>query len=317
LHDLQSLRGATLGMVDEQSASGYLMPRSMLREAGLDPDVDVETRLYGRHRAVTDAVLSGEVAAGGAHANALKPPSLEAAPLYARLRVIATSRPIPRGPVVVRADLDGDVRDQLARAFLDIHRVSPVAAAVLNLSGGQHFTLATPRSMPTLKSIAALAGVSYATVSRVINGSGPVSAATAERVAAIVDELGYRPNGNALTLQGQRLPLVGLLTPVHPDADSLAIADAVRPRFEAAGAPFVLCPVHDDADLSQSAFVDLLREGRIGALLVTDRHVSHPALAAAARSGHLVAAVGVRHPPVGMLAVAQANAADVILRALR
>jgi phosphonate transport system substrate-binding protein len=243
MHDIAGLRGATVGMVDEQSASGYLMPRSMLREAGLDPDVDVHVRLYGRHRLFAEAVLGGEVNAGAAHMNAARPPTLEDAARYARLRVIATSRPIPRGPVVVRADLDADVRTRLARAFIDMHYRTPEAAAVLNVTEGQRFTLAAPRSTPTLKSIASLAGVSYATVSRVINGSGPVAPSTLERVSAIVKALGYRPNGHALTVQGQRLPIVGLVTPLRPDDESMSIANLVRPRLEQAGVPFVLCPV--------------------------------------------------------------------------
>jgi len=104
-HDLAALRGTTIGLVDEQSTSGYLVPRAMLREAGIDPDTEVTVRLYGRHRAVVEAVLAGEVVAGATHASRLRPPTLDQAAEYARLRVVASSRPIPRGPLVVRADL--------------------------------------------------------------------------------------------------------------------------------------------------------------------------------------------------------------------
>ena len=104
-HDLAALRGTTIGLVDEQSTSGYLVPRAMLREAGIDPDTEVTVRLYCRHRAVVEAVLAGEVVAGATHASRLRPPTLDQAAEYARLRVVASSRPIPRGPLVVRADL--------------------------------------------------------------------------------------------------------------------------------------------------------------------------------------------------------------------
>lgn len=45
--------------------------------------------------------------------------------------------------------------------------------------------------MTTIRSVAELAGVSIATISRVLNNKGKVSAETAERVRAIVKELGY------------------------------------------------------------------------------------------------------------------------------
>ncbi|MFI0899581.1 LacI family DNA-binding transcriptional regulator [Streptomyces sp. NPDC020983] len=57
---------------------------------------------------------------------------------------------------------------------------------------------------PTLEEVAARAGVSRATVSRVVNGSEGVRAPLAERVRAAVDELGYVPNQAARTLVTRR-----------------------------------------------------------------------------------------------------------------
>src|SRR5262245_16298782 len=94
IRDLAGVRGMRLGLVDEQSASGYRMPRAMLREAGLDPDRDVRASLLGRHRLVVEAVLDGSLDLGATHANALGPPSLDRGPDYARLRVLAMSRAI-------------------------------------------------------------------------------------------------------------------------------------------------------------------------------------------------------------------------------
>lgn len=289
IHDVSGLRGATLGLVDRQSTSGYLVPRAMLREAGLDPDREVETRLLGLHQAVVEAVIAGEVAAGAVHAGRLRPPSLDRGPDYARLRILATSRPIPLGPLVVRADLDHATRRSLTDAMLRVHESDPAAAEVL-LRAGLRFTLATKRAMPTLKSIAALAGVSYATVSRVINGSGYVAAETAVRVRAIVEELGYRPNGNALTLQGQRAPLIGLVVPPRPDEAAVELGDRLRTALQAAGVPFVLCPVA--GSLSEGPFLDLLQDGRLGALVVTAGHAFDPDLARLARTGRVVIVVG-------------------------
>ena len=57
---------------------------------------------------------------------------------------------------------------------------------------------------PTLEAVAARAGVSRATASRVVNGSEGVRAALVERVRRAVDELGYVPNQAARTLVTRR-----------------------------------------------------------------------------------------------------------------
>jgi phosphate/phosphite/phosphonate ABC transporter binding protein len=314
VHDLAALRGASLGLVDEQSTSGYLVPRAMLREAGLDPDADIEMRLFGRHRAVVEAVIAGEVVAGATHSSRLRPPSLDRGPDYARLRVIATSRPIPRGPLVVRADLPADLRQQLVTALLQVHDADPSAAAVLNVGRGQRFTHAARRQVPTLKSIAALAGVSYATVSRAVNGSGYVAPATAERIAAIVKELGYRPNGNALTLQGQRAPLVGLIVAADGTPGDRPLTTSLRVELAQAGVPLVLCPV--DGPLAGTPFLDLLQDGRLGALVVTAEHGTDPALADVARTGRAIVGVDVQRPAPGMVSASSTSAARAVLSVL-
>lgn len=58
-----------------------------------------------------------------------------------------------------------------------------------------------PLRRPTLRDVAALAGVSFKTVSRVVNGEPGVSPAVADRVRAAADQLGYRPNAAATALR--------------------------------------------------------------------------------------------------------------------
>ncbi len=52
----------------------------------------------------------------------------------------------------------------------------------------------------TIKDVAKLANVSISTVSRVINGSKPVSPEIAQRVQEVIDETGYFPNPVARSL---------------------------------------------------------------------------------------------------------------------
>ncbi|MFB8776387.1 LacI family DNA-binding transcriptional regulator [Streptomyces broussonetiae] len=66
-------------------------------------------------------------------------------------------------------------------------------------------------SRPTLEAVAARAGVSRATVSRVVNGGNGVRSALAERVRRAVEELGYVPNQAARTLVTRRNDAVAVV----------------------------------------------------------------------------------------------------------
>jgi LacI family transcriptional regulator len=65
----------------------------------------------------------------------------------------------------------------------------------------------------TIADVAARAGVSKTTVSRVLNGRGELDASTAARVRRVIDELGYVPSAGAVGLARGRTQIVGLLVP--------------------------------------------------------------------------------------------------------
>ncbi len=65
----------------------------------------------------------------------------------------------------------------------------------------------------TIYDVAKEAGVSLATVSRVINGSNVVKRPTRDRVQAAVDKLGYKPNAIAQGLALQKTTIIGLVVP--------------------------------------------------------------------------------------------------------
>jgi DNA-binding LacI/PurR family transcriptional regulator len=64
----------------------------------------------------------------------------------------------------------------------------------------------------TMNDVAARCGVSYQTVSRVINGMPDVADATRSRVRRALEELGYRPNLTARHLVSRRSTVIGLVT---------------------------------------------------------------------------------------------------------
>ncbi|WP_402461544.1 LacI family DNA-binding transcriptional regulator [Isoptericola aurantiacus] len=82
--------------------------------------------------------------------------------------------------------------------------------------------------------VAAVAGVSHQTVSRVLNDHPSVRAATRDRVLAAIDELGYRRNSAARALVTSRSATLGVLTTgsalFGPTSTLLAVEAAARDR---------------------------------------------------------------------------------------
>ncbi len=78
--------------------------------------------------------------------------------------------------------------------------------------------------MVTLKDIAARAGVSMMTVSRVMNGNqeGKVSEATAERISALANEMGYVPNSSARSLAARSSRIIAAVLRNTDDGNPLA-----------------------------------------------------------------------------------------------
>lgn len=68
-----------------------------------------------------------------------------------------------------------------------------------------------PHRPPVIADVARAAGVSVPTVSRVLTGSVPVSAATRRRVDQAIEDLGYRPSSAARTLRSGRPSMIAVL----------------------------------------------------------------------------------------------------------
>jgi LacI family transcriptional regulator len=71
---------------------------------------------------------------------------------------------------------------------------------------------------PTIRDVAAMVGVSTATVSHVLNGKSRTGAKTRDLVLEAVKTLKFRPNGNAASLRTRKSKLVGLVIPTLTNA---------------------------------------------------------------------------------------------------
>ena len=88
-----------------------------------------------------------------------------------------------------------------------------------------------PSSRVTIRDVAARAGVSVATVSKVINERYGVSAATLAKVRAVIEELGYEASLVAQSLRNHRTNVIGILVAdLEPFSTELlkGAADAIR-----------------------------------------------------------------------------------------
>lgn len=104
------------------------------------------------------------------------------------------------------------------------------------MASGQDAAVTGTRPRPTMRDVAALAGVALKTVSRVMNDVPTVDADLTRRVREAADKLGYRPNLAASNLRraGGRTGTIGLLVEDVGNPFSAAVHRAVeavaRPR---------------------------------------------------------------------------------------
>src|SRR5690554_4631737 len=84
-----------------------------------------------------------------------------------------------------------------------------------------------PRDRPTMIDVAADAGVSLKTVSRVLNNVPTVDPALVERVYASIEKLGFRRNALAASLRAGSTDTIGLLTADLSNAFYTQVAAAV------------------------------------------------------------------------------------------
>jgi LacI family transcriptional regulator len=92
----------------------------------------------------------------------------------------------------------------------------------------------------TIKDVARLAGVGLGTASRAINGSGPVSPATLERVRKAIEELGFRPSHAARALLTGSSKMIGVYIPALSGTFYTPILQIIDTELRAAGLHMVV-----------------------------------------------------------------------------
>lgn len=110
---------------------------------------------------------------------------------------------------------------------------------------------------PTIHDVANRAGVSTATVSRVVNETGQTADDTRERVAEVINDLGYRPSRTAKALSQGTTQTIAVAVPTFTTPFHNELLKGVRSRLKDADTDFLLCDLEwEDPEASLVNFLD-------------------------------------------------------------
>ena len=121
--------------------------------------------------------------------------------------------------------------------------------------------------MATIKDVAALAGISYTTVSHVLNKSRPVSEAARVKVEAAIAQLDYVPSAVARSLKAKATATIGLVLPNNINPYFAELARGIEDLCERNGYCVILCNSDDDP-IKQRNYLRMLQEKRIDGLIL-------------------------------------------------
>lgn len=124
-----------------------------------------------------------------------------------------------------------------------------------------------PKPFPTLKDVAAYAGVSAKTVSNVVNDNKNVADRTRNKVREAIAAVGYRPSAVARSLVTGQTRTIGVMI---PDVSNPFFGQAIlgcEKILNASGYSVVLCDTEEDFDKERRYLATLMEKGADGLIL--------------------------------------------------
>lgn len=119
----------------------------------------------------------------------------------------------------------------------------------------------------TVKDVAKLAGVSTATVSRVINNDPRISEKTRKKVLKCIDKLGYRINNIARSLKTNRTYSIGFICPELANNFFMSVAKGVEDELRKQGYSVMVCNSNESVEEEKERF-KLLAEKCVDGMIV-------------------------------------------------
>ena len=127
--------------------------------------------------------------------------------------------------------------------------------------------------MATIYQVSELAGVSLATVSRVMNNNARVSDKTRDKVLAAMEQLGYRPNSIAQSLASSRSNSIGILVSELHGPFYGEMLTGIEAEFRAAGKHVIIAAGHSERATEEDG-IEFLRSRNCDALILHVEAVS-------------------------------------------
>lgn len=115
---IKDVKGKSVAFVDPKSASGYAYPCMMLKEAGINPESDVDRSFLGTHSNVIDAVISGRYDVGATYSEAIDD-AKERGLDVTKMKIIAKTDPIPKDCIAARTNISPELKQKLSNAFVN------------------------------------------------------------------------------------------------------------------------------------------------------------------------------------------------------
>ena len=127
--------------------------------------------------------------------------------------------------------------------------------------------------MASIREVAKLAGVSVATVSRVLNEKGYVSEEARKKVQKAIDELDYRPNAVARSLFKKQSQTIGLMVPDIVNPFFPELARAVEDTLAKLGYTVILCNTDENAE-KERTYLEMMMQKYIDGIIVASNTLS-------------------------------------------
>ncbi len=121
----------------------------------------------------------------------------------------------------------------------------------------------------TIHDVAREAGVSVATVSRVVNGNYPVRDETRKRVAAAIQQLQYVPNMQARELNMRRSTSIGVVVPGLYNMFFAEVIDGVEDYLRRGEYSLLLCCAKNDPQQEMKCVTDLMSRNVSGIIVIS------------------------------------------------
>src|SRR5437016_562038 len=152
IHSLKDLKGKRFAYGDINSASGHLIPYMEMRQAGIDPDTDIQFHYSGSHSATAKAVESGAVDAGALDENLYSSMIAEGKLDKNKVRVFYSSKPFVDYVWVARKDVSAADRERFIKAFTTLKEGQD--NQILQILRGKDFVRANNEEYAILRLIA-------------------------------------------------------------------------------------------------------------------------------------------------------------------